>query len=68
MSLERLEVAASGLSFVMSSLPLLSVKKGRNRIKSKEKGGRRDKNLEIQKQGRKDTTKLISQHNSCTCN
>ncbi len=56
MSLERLEVVASGLSFVMSSFPLLSVKKGRNRIKSKEKGGRRDKNLEIQKQGRKGAT------------
>jgi len=56
MSLERLEVAASGLSFVMTTFPLLSIEKGREGIKYKEKGGRRDNNLELHKKGRKDTT------------
>jgi hypothetical protein len=63
MSLERLEVAASGLSFVMTTFPLLSVEKGRKGRRSKEKGGRRDKYLQLQKKGRKAHREEKTQHN-----
>ena len=63
MSLERLEVAASGLSFVMTTFPLLSIEKGRKGIKYKEKRGRRDNNLELHKKGRKANREEKTQHN-----
>jgi hypothetical protein len=37
-------MATSGLLLVMSTFPVLIGKTGRKRTKSKEKGGRRDKN------------------------
>jgi len=62
-SVERLEVAASGLSFVTTTFPLLSIEKQRKGIKYKEKEGRRDNNLELQKKGRRTNREGKAQHN-----
>jgi hypothetical protein len=63
MSVERLGVAASSLSYVTVRSRYYQSKKGRKRIKSKEKGGGRYKTLEIQKEGRKANREEKTQHN-----
>jgi hypothetical protein len=57
MSIKRLEVPTSGLLLVMTAFPVLIGQTGRNRTKSKEKGGRRDKFKDYKRREEKKTEK-----------
>jgi hypothetical protein len=63
MFIERLEVSASGLSFVMSTFPVLIGQKEEKEPNSKKKKEEETKILEIQKEGRKANREEKTQHN-----
>jgi hypothetical protein len=57
MSVDRREVATSGLLLVMSTFPVLIGQAERKGTKSKEKGGRRDKINHYKRREEKETQK-----------
>jgi hypothetical protein len=63
MFIERLEVSASGLSFVMGTFPVLIGQKEEKEPNSKKKKEEETKILEIQKEGRKANREEKTQHN-----
>jgi hypothetical protein len=64
MSVERLEVAASGLSLVMSTFPIMiGQEKEEKEPDSKKKNEEESKIRELQKRGRKANREEKTQHN-----